>query len=110
MLPLSIYFDFDVQHINPRAQQQLAELAKRIRQAAEYGRPALQYFLEGHSDTTGPAEYNMQLSLRRADAVRQFLLQLGVNPNQIIVRGFGEHKASEAASAKTQRRVELRAR
>ena len=67
--------------------------------------------IEGHTDSVGSEAYNLDLSQRRADAVRDFLLQNGVNSAQLTTRGYG--KASPVASNATtegrqqNRRVEL---
>jgi outer membrane protein OmpA-like peptidoglycan-associated protein len=73
--------------------------------------PERQAIIEGHTDNVGSESYNLELSQRRADAVRAFLLQNGVNAAQITTRGYG--KASPVASNDTEagrqqnRRVEI---
>jgi outer membrane protein OmpA-like peptidoglycan-associated protein len=73
--------------------------------------PERRVLIEGHTDSVGSDAYNLDLSQRRADAVRDFLLQNGVNAAQISTRGYG--KASPVASNATaegrqqNRRVEL---
>lgn len=66
----------------------------------------------GHTDSTGTEEYNMQLSQRRADAVKNALVGRGVNSARISTIGYGESKpvASNATEAGRQqnRRVEIR--
>jgi outer membrane protein OmpA-like peptidoglycan-associated protein len=47
----------------------------------------------GNTDSTGDAGANMRLSQQRADAVRDYLVQQGVNPNQLIAKGYGDTKA-----------------
>lgn len=65
----------------------------------------------GHADSTGPAEYNQNLSERRAAAVVNYLVQHGVKPEQLTAKGLGE--TAPAASNETSegrqknRRVEL---
>jgi len=67
--------------------------------------------IEGHTDSVGSEAYNLDLSQRRADAVRDFLLQNGVKATQLTTHGYG--KASPVASNNTaegrqqNRRVEL---
>jgi len=67
--------------------------------------------IEGHTDSVGSEAYNLDLSQRRAEAVRDFLLQNGVGAAQLTTRGYG--KASPVASNDTlegrqqNRRVEL---
>jgi outer membrane protein OmpA-like peptidoglycan-associated protein len=73
--------------------------------------PERRVVIEGHTDSVGSDAYNLDLSQRRADAVRDFLLQNGVNTSQLTTRGYG--KASPIASNTTaegrqqNRRVEL---
>jgi len=68
--------------------------------------------IAGHTDSTGTEEYNMQLSQRRADAVKNALIGKGVDPGRMTTIGFGESKpiASNATEAGRQqnRRVEIR--
>jgi len=74
-----------------------------------YGKTHLS--IVGHTDSTGPASYNQQLSLRRAGAVEQYLLNKGVIPQRLSVYGLGEEesRASNATEAGRQlnRRVEI---
>ncbi len=73
--------------------------------------PERQVMIEGHTDSVGSESYNLDLSQRRADAVRAFLLQNGANASQITARGYG--KTSPVASNDTEagrqqnRRVEI---
>jgi OmpA-OmpF porin, OOP family len=73
--------------------------------------PERRVLIEGHTDSVGSEAYNLELSERRADAVRDFLLQNGVNAAQLTAHGYG--KASPVASNDTvegrqqNRRVEL---
>jgi outer membrane protein OmpA-like peptidoglycan-associated protein len=46
--------------------------------------------LDGHADRTGPARFNVQLSLERARTVRDQLITAGANPDQIVIAAFGE--------------------
>ena len=55
--------------------------------------------LDGHADRFGPARGNVRLSLRRAQQVRDQLLALGVDPNQIIVTAFGSEGRRHARVA-----------
>jgi outer membrane protein OmpA-like peptidoglycan-associated protein len=51
--------------------------------------PALRFNVEGHTDNTGSVETNRELSLRRAIAVRDYLIGQGVAASAIDVDGFG---------------------
>jgi len=48
--------------------------------------------IEGHTDNTGEKAHNLKLSKDRANAVRNYLIEKGCNPNNIIAKGFGETK------------------
>ncbi len=73
--------------------------------------PGLHLDVEGHTDSVGSDDYNMTLSQRRAEAVRDYLVQQGIPENSIVARGLG--KAGPVASNDTpegrqqNRRVEL---
>jgi OmpA-OmpF porin, OOP family len=67
--------------------------------------------VEGHADSRGEGSYNLDLSQRRADAVRDFLIANGIHSTRITARGYGETEAvaSNATTAGRQenRRVEV---
>jgi outer membrane protein OmpA-like peptidoglycan-associated protein len=73
--------------------------------------PSLHLEVEGHTDSVGTDEYNLTLSQRRAQAVRDYLVQQGISDSNIVSRGLG--KAGPVASNDTpegrqqNRRVEL---
>jgi len=67
--------------------------------------------IEGHTDSRGGKSYNLDLSQRRADAVRDFLIENGIRAERITTRGEGEEKAvaanDTAAGRRENRRVEV---
>jgi outer membrane protein OmpA-like peptidoglycan-associated protein len=73
--------------------------------------PSLRLSVEGHTDSVGTDDYNQQLSEKRAEAVRQYLVQQGISGDTIVATGFG--KTAPIASNETpegrqqNRRVEL---
>jgi peptidoglycan-associated lipoprotein len=91
------------------------EMRQRLDSAAQcLKRNPRQVTLEGHADERGTDEYNLQLSERRAAAVRRYLTELGVSGDRIRVVGFGENRpavegSSESAYA-ANRRVEFNVR
>ncbi|MCK5353890.1 MAG: OmpA family protein [Methyloprofundus sp.] len=52
--------------------------------------PSITVELDGHTDSTGPEAYNLGLSERRAQAVKDHLVSQGVDPSRLTVQGFGE--------------------
>jgi OOP family OmpA-OmpF porin len=63
-------------------------LARVAADLAKY--PNLRIEVQGHTDGSGSDRYNMQLSQRRAAAVRDYLVGQGVAPGQVEARGYGE--------------------
>ena len=66
-------------------------IAEKVDAAASWAQahPDGLVVLDGHADPTGTRSFNVQLSLRRAKAVRERLVVAGVNPEQIVIAAFG---------------------
>jgi outer membrane protein OmpA-like peptidoglycan-associated protein len=101
-----ILFDVDSTALKPQAVEQLNKVGDVL---AKYSDDRVQ--IGGHTDSTGTARHNEELSLRRAEAVRQVLASRGVQERQITVQGFGESKPvadnGTAEGRAKNRRVEL---
>ncbi|MFQ5683634.1 MAG: OmpA family protein [Candidatus Binatia bacterium] len=73
--------------------------------------PKRQIAVEGHTDSMGSALYNLDLSQRRADSFRNFLIQNGIGSERITARGYGEAypitSNKTAAGRQQNRRVEI---
>jgi len=80
-----VFFDFDKSTLTPRA----LDIVKEAAAVAKSGQNA-RVTCTGHTDTAGPANYNMALSLRRANTVKNALVKEGVAPASISVVGRGE--------------------
>jgi OOP family OmpA-OmpF porin len=52
--------------------------------------PRVKVEIQGHTDSVGAAAYNLKLSQRRAESVREYLVADGVNAEQLVARGYGE--------------------
>jgi OOP family OmpA-OmpF porin len=67
--------------------------------------------IEGHTDSSGEKSYNLDLSQRRADAVRDFLIENGIRAERITARGYGEESTvasnDTAEGRRENRRVEV---
>ncbi len=85
-LPNSIFrFDFDKADLNGRNRELLSRIAGILLISKGYG---LSIF--GYTDDIGTAEYNQQLSLRRANAVKDYMVQAGIDSSIINVKGYGK--------------------
>ena len=105
----NVYFGFDSAVLLATAKRMLDEMA-----AALLRHPDVQVEIAGYADARGPESYNMKLSERRAEAVRSYLEQAGVDAQRMTTRGYGEsHDRASDTSANglaENRRVELRAK
>ncbi len=108
-LEADILFDFDKAVIRDEFKPTLDEIAALLRD-----NPDVQVFVDGFTDTKGPAAYNQRLSERRAQAVADYLAARGVAPERMTVRGFGETRLAVPTPDETEeprnRRVEIRRR
>jgi outer membrane protein OmpA-like peptidoglycan-associated protein len=101
-----VLFDVGKWTLKPGAREKLARLAGIV-----LSHPGLKLEVEGHTDSTGADEFNQILSERRANAVRDFLLEQGVNSVNITAQGFGKGQPiasnDTAAGRQLNRRVEM---
>ena len=82
-----IYFEFDSAKLQLRSYDVLDDVAEVLN--AHLDIPTIR--VEGHTDWTGPAEYNMRLSQRRAESVVRYLVSKGgVSRVRLVAEGFGE--------------------
>ena len=72
-MPETVYFPFDSDHLGPQEQEKLARLSENM---SNQGGSLV---IEGHCDERGTVEYNLALGERRANAVKRYLVQLGVS-------------------------------
>ena len=80
----TVLFDFDSAELADTDSTVLDDLATLFR-----ARPAWAMTVVGHTDSLGTDVYNLELSLERANAVRDALVEAGVSPDALIVRGAG---------------------
>jgi outer membrane protein OmpA-like peptidoglycan-associated protein len=80
-----VQFDFDKWMLNDGAQTRLLELVKQLQD-----QPQLSVELEGFTDSIGTVPYNIQLGQRRAESVRRFLVEKGVELPRIHSIGMGD--------------------
>ena len=80
-----ILFAFSKSDIGDSAKQNLNKLVTALN---DY--PNTNIEIQGHTDSRGTDEYNMGLSQRRANAVRDYLVAQGISASRLTTRGFGE--------------------
>ncbi|WP_445385512.1 OmpA family protein [Robiginitalea sp. IMCC44478] len=86
LLQLStIYFDFDKYNIRPDAE---VEIQKIIAAMEKY--PSLKIKANSHTDSRGPAAYNLWLSQKRAEATVNYMISKGISAERLVGEGFGE--------------------
>ncbi|HTV22568.1 MAG TPA: OmpA family protein [Polyangiaceae bacterium] len=102
-----IEFDTNQAAIRPSSVLALDKAASVL---AEY--PSLRVEISGHTDDTGSREHNLELSLRRAQAVKESLVSRGIDPNRIQTKGAGPDVPvttnDSAAGRQKNRRIEFR--
>lgn len=101
-----VFFDFDKAVLKPEGKAKLDDLAAKLKATA------LEVIIAiGHTDAIGSSEYNQKLSVRRAEAVKAYLVSKGIEPNRVYTEGKG--KSQPIADNRTaegrakNRRVEI---
>lgn len=110
MLPSDLLFEFNSSELRESAKVGLLKLALLIDR-----NPNLYCWIEGHTDLVGGDDFNLNLSIRRAEAVKSYLVKsLRMNEDKIITRGFGRYQplitTGNADQQAPNRRVEIRMR
>lgn len=85
-----VYFDFDKSDLTPAARETLRKNADALKKNS-----GAKVQVEGHADERGTAEYNLALGERRASAVRKYLADLGINPDNIFTLSYGEERPAD---------------
>ena len=102
-----IYFDTGKATIQRRSNLLLGQIANVLKSHPEIKLVKV----EGHTDSTGPAEFNRKLSNDRANAVRDWLMKNGVTPDRLTAQGFGPDRPAmpndTRAGKEANRRVEF---
>jgi outer membrane protein OmpA-like peptidoglycan-associated protein len=87
-MPDDQLFAYDSADLQPSSISQLQKLGTLIKR-----NPKATFSVEGYTDSLGSPDYNLELSQRRADSVKQYLVDvMAINPAQITTRGFGASK------------------
>lgn len=102
----AVLFDFDKSSLSSEAKTNLDKLVKVLNTY-----PDTDIQVQGHTDSKGSESYNMDLSIKRASSVANYLLVNGINTTRISIKGFGESVpkySNDTESGRSQnRRVEF---
>jgi len=101
-----VLFDTAKYTLRPATREKLSKVSGIL-----LAHPTLKVEVEGHTDSVGGDEYNQRLSEQRASAVRDYLVQNGIQMNNVTAKGFGKTRPvvsnDTAAGRQQNRRVEL---
>lgn len=101
-----VLFELDKAVIRPQFYGLLDEVADVLKQ-----NPGMNIYIDGHTCDRGTDQYNQQLSIRRANSVRNYLIDQGIEESRLRTRGFGESRPAipntSEANRQYNRRVEF---
>jgi len=89
----TVYFAFDSSVLREPSRAVLRQQARWLEQ-----NPNVRVTVAGHADERGTREYNLALGARRAEAVRRYLVGLGIAPNRLDTISYGEERPAVAGS------------
>ena len=101
-----IYFDFDQFNLSEVSKDKIKKFLNN------YGSDINEYLVVGHTDTKGTNKYNLSLSIKRAEVVKEILINYGINQSSIKILGKGEESLAVDTPDNTKqpanRRVEIK--
>lgn len=101
-----VYFDYDSFALRPDAMKTLADNAEKIKKV-----PDVLIQIEGHCDERGTQEYNLALGEKRALAVRDYYIKLGISGDRLLTISYGKERpvaqGHDEAAYKQNRRAEF---
>jgi peptidoglycan-associated lipoprotein len=83
----TVLFDVDSYSLRGESQQVLQKQAAWLK-----ANPAVRLVIEGHADERGTRDYNLALGDRRAGAVREYLVSLGIDGNRLEAKSYGKER------------------
>ena len=86
-----VYFDNDSTQVNSTESSKVEAVAENLKKNSSFA-----VIIEGHGDERGSNEYNLALGERRAQAIRSYLIDLGIEADRIQTKSYGEEKPAEA--------------
>ena len=101
---LNVEFDFDKAIVKPKYNKEIQKVADVMNKYAD-----LNIVIEGHTDNVGGKQYNLNLSQRRADAIKKVMVtKFNINPDRIKTKGFGYSRPVATNSTKEGRQKNRR--
>jgi outer membrane protein OmpA-like peptidoglycan-associated protein len=98
-----VLFATDQSTLSPNANRNVEKLAEFLQK-----HPKRNVLIEGHTDSVGPDEYNLSLSQRRAEAVKEALVAKGIDPGRIWTKGYGKKYPVASNDTPTGRQLNRR--
>ncbi|MEO1051482.1 MAG: OmpA family protein [Bacteroidota bacterium] len=86
----NVFFDFDKATLKSESTPELDRILGILNEQA-----TMEIEIQGHTDATGPESYNLTLSRRRAEAVKNYFVSKGVSESRLSVAYFGENQPAE---------------
>jgi outer membrane protein OmpA-like peptidoglycan-associated protein len=104
----NIYFNFGTSQLSDECNSVLSELYEVLK-----NRKNIKVEIAGYTDNVGNSEFNLQLSARRAESVKNWLVQQGIDPERLVTRGYGEQfplasNDDEREGRELNRRIEVK--
>ena len=92
----NVYFEFDKATLTPASRELLTDNGKWLRINSDVA-----ITIEGHCDERGTNEYNLALGDRRAESVKMFLLDLGIDDSRLTTISYGEERPADPGHSET---------
>lgn len=89
-LATAVYFDYDSYAIRSDSRAELDAKIALLRQD-----PSIRVMIAGHTDERGSTEYNLALGMRRAEAVKEYITNLGIAESRLEVVSYGEERPAQ---------------
>jgi len=103
----NILFEFDSGVLKTASYAVLDQIVREMKKD-----PSAKFFVNGHASIEGTAEHNMALSVDRANSVKLYLVNAGINPNNLTAKGFGATQPTasndDEEGRSLNRRVEIK--
>ena len=96
----TILFDVNKSVVKTQAEFILDNIAKIMNENDDFN-----FIIEGHTDNTGVAEHNLQLSQERADAIKDYLIRKGVKSKRLEAKGYGQTRPIESNDTERGREI-----